>query len=243
MPRPSLPCGQHGMLALGICRGNDPRHTTTHGHENGGASHGISEPARWNSDPSLFGDLHRTWGWLLAVGILSVILGILGLGMTVMLTLVSVLYFGVLMIVMGGVQVVQTFKCAGWKSVVLHALIGLLYVVAGLVIVRRPLLASLTLTWTLAVILVAVGVMRIVLGVQHRGTAGWGWAVFGGAITVLLGLMILAKWPLDALWVIGLFLAIELIVNGWTMVFVALAARAAGRTMPAPGQAPGAARA
>jgi uncharacterized membrane protein HdeD (DUF308 family) len=64
-----------------------------------------------------------------------------------------------------------------------------------------------------------------------------------GAITVFLGLTILAKWPLDALRVIGLFLAIELIVNGWTMVFVALAARAAGRGMRASGQAPGAARA
>jgi uncharacterized membrane protein HdeD (DUF308 family) len=191
----------------------------------------------------LFGDLHRTWGWLLAVGILSVILGILGLGMTLTLTLVSVLYFGVLMIVVGGVQLVQTFKSAGWKSVVLHAIIALLYVVAGLVIVSRPLLASLALTGTLAVILIVVGVMRVVLGLQHRGTTGWGWAVFGGIVTVILGLMILARWPLDALWVIGLFLAIELIVNGWTMVFVALAARAASRAMPPPGQAPPAARA
>jgi uncharacterized membrane protein HdeD (DUF308 family) len=201
-----------------------------------------NQPAGPQAHP-LFGDLHRTWGWLLAVGILSVILGVIGLGMTFLLTLVSVLYFGVLMIVVGGVQVVQAFKAAGWKGIVLHAIIGLLYVVAGLIIVNRPLLASLALTWTLAIILVAVGAMRIVLGVRHRGTTAWGWAIFGGILTVLLGLMILARWPLDAIWVIGLFLAIELIVNGWTMVFVALAARAAGRTMPSPGQAPGTARA
>jgi uncharacterized membrane protein HdeD (DUF308 family) len=190
----------------------------------------------------LFGDLSRHWGWLLAVGMLSVILGILGLGMTLMLTIVSVLYFGVLMIVVGGVQLVQSWKCAGWKSVLSHVVIGVLYLIAGIMIVTRPLLASLALTWTLAIILVVVGVMRLVVGVQHRGTSGAGWAIVGGIITVVLGLMILAKWPVDALWVIGLFLAIELIVNGWTQVFVALAARAAGRSMPASGQAPGAAR-
>jgi uncharacterized membrane protein HdeD (DUF308 family) len=195
------------------------------------------------SDHPLFGDLSRHWGWLLAVGILSVILGVLGLGMTLMLTLVSVLYFGVLMIVIGGVQLIQSFKSAGWKSVVFHILSALLYLAAGIMIVNRPLLASLALTWTLAIMLLAVGVMRVVVGIQHRGTSGSGWAVFGGVITVLLGLMILAKWPLDALWVIGLFLAIELLVNGWTQVFVALAARAAGRSMPSSGQAPGAARA
>jgi uncharacterized membrane protein HdeD (DUF308 family) len=177
----------------------------------------------------LFGELRRHWGWLLAVGILSVILGTIGLGMTWMLTLVSVVYFGVLMIVIGGVQILQTFKCAGWKSVVLHTLIGLLYLAAGIMIVSRPLLASLTLTWMLGFALLAVGVMRIIVGVHHRGTSGWGGAVLGGIITLLLGLMILARWPSSALWVIGLFLAIELIVNGWTQILVAVAARRVGQ--------------
>jgi uncharacterized membrane protein HdeD (DUF308 family) len=181
----------------------------------------------------LFGELRRHWGWLLAVGILSVILGTIGLGMTWMLTLVSVVYFGVLMIVIGGVQILQTFKCAGWKSIVLHSLIGLLYLAAGIMIVSRPLLASLTLTWMLGFALLAVGVMRIVVGVHHRGTSGWGGAVLGGIITLLLGLMILARWPSSALWVIGLFLAIELIVNGWTQIVVAVAARRSSQRVPA----------
>jgi len=191
----------------------------------------------------LFGDLGLNWGWLLALGILSVILGILGLGMTLLLTLVSVMYFGVLMIVVGGVQLFQTFKCTGWRSILFHALIGLLYVVAGIMIVTRPLLASVALTWTLAIILIAVGVLRLVVAVQHWSTISSGWALAGGVITIILGLMILAKWPLDALWVIGLLLAVELIVNGWTQIFVGLAARAAGQTMPASGRALGSTKA
>ena len=181
----------------------------------------------------LFGELRRHWRWLLAVGILSVVLGTIGLGMTWMLTLVSVVYFGVLLIVIGAVQILQTFKCSGWKSIVLHGLIGLLYLAAGIMVVSRPLLASLTLTWALAFMLIVVGVMRIVVGVQHRGTNGWGGAVVGGIITLLLGLLILARWPSSALWVIGFFLAIELIVNGWTQILVALAARRAHRSVPA----------
>ena len=158
----------------------------------------------------LFGELSRHWGWLLAVGILSVILGTIGLGMTWMLTLASVVYFGVLLIVIGVAQLLQTFKSAGWKSTFLQILIGLLYLAAGIMVVSRPLLASLTLTWALGFALIVVGVMRIVVGVQHRGTSGWGGGLVGGIITLLLGLLILARWPSDALWVIGLFLAIEL---------------------------------
>jgi uncharacterized membrane protein HdeD (DUF308 family) len=57
--------------------------------------------------------------------------------------------------------------------------------------------------------------------------------VLGGIITLLLGLMILARWPSSALWVIGLFLAIELIVNGWTQILVAVAARRSSQRVPA----------
>jgi uncharacterized membrane protein HdeD (DUF308 family) len=181
----------------------------------------------------LFGELSRHWGWLLAVGILSVILGTIGLGMTWMLTLASVVYFGVLLIVIGVAQLLQTFKSAGWKGTFLQILIGLLYLAAGIMVVSRPLLASLTLTWALGFALIVVGVMRIVVGMQHRGTSGWAGAVVGGIITLLLGLLILARWPSDALWVIGLFLAIELIVNGYTQILVALAARRVRRPVPA----------
>ncbi|HVG80133.1 MAG TPA: DUF308 domain-containing protein [Patescibacteria group bacterium] len=181
----------------------------------------------------LFGELSRHWGWLLAVGILSVILGTIGLGMTWMLTLASVVYFGVLLIVIGVAQLLQTFKSAGWKGTFLQILIGLLYLAAGIMVVSRPLLASLTLTWALGFALIVVGVMRIVVGMQHRGTSGWAGAVVAGIITLLLGLLILARWPSDALWVIGLFLAIELIVNGYTQILVALAARRVRRPVPA----------
>ena len=61
----------------------------------------------------LFGDVGRNWGWLLALGILSVILGIIGLGMTFLLTVASVLYFGILITVVGGVQVFQGLQVHG----------------------------------------------------------------------------------------------------------------------------------
>ena len=102
--------------------------------------------------------------------------------MTWMLTLASVVYFGVLLIVIGVAQLLQTFKAAGWKSTFLQILIGLLYLAAGIMVVSRPLLASLTLTWALGFALIVVGVMRIVVGVQHRGTSGWaGWPWSGGS--------------------------------------------------------------
>lgn len=175
----------------------------------------------------LFGDLGRNWGWMLAFGIFSIVLGTIGLGMTFGLTLASVLLFGILLIVGGIFQLVDAFKCQGWKSTVWHVLIALLYIAGGVLIIFDPILASATLTLTLAGVLIAVGVMRTIMAFQHRGQSGWGWLLFSSIVSIALGLMIIAQWPVSGMWVIGLFVAIEMIFNGWAYLFVALDARRA----------------
>jgi uncharacterized membrane protein HdeD (DUF308 family) len=87
-------------------------------------------------------------------------------------------------------------------------------------------------TLLLAGAILVTGVLRIVMAFQHRDASGWGWLLFGGVVAVVLGLMIVSAWPVSGLWVIGLFVAIELIVNGWSAVILALAARDAGRGAP-----------
>ncbi len=178
---------------------------------------------------AVFGKLKKNWGWLLALGIVCIALGTLGLYMTFAYTLATVWAFGMLILAAGIFQLINTYLCKGWKSVLWHVLIALLYVAAGGVIALDPLLASSFLTLVLAGILIAVGVSRIVIGIQLRPADGWYWPLLSGLVSILLGGMIIAQWPASGLWVIGLFVAIELIVNGWSYLFVALAARKARR--------------
>jgi uncharacterized membrane protein HdeD (DUF308 family) len=173
----------------------------------------------------LFGELQKNWGWLLALGILFVILGTIGLGMTFALTLASVLVFGILIGIGGVVQLLHAFTCRGWTSVLGHVLIGVLYIVAGIAIVEDPVVASLVFTLLIAGAILAVGVVRLVMAFQMRGTRGWVWMLVGGVVAILLGLMIAVRWPVSAFWVIGLFVAIDMLFNGWSYIFVALAAR------------------
>ncbi len=174
-------------------------------------------------------DLKKNWGWLLALGLVSIVLGTLGFYMTFALTLASVLFFGVLILVAGVFQLVHAFTCTGWKSVLWHVLIALLYIAAGVDIMLNPARASLVLTLVLAGILVAVGVLRSVMAFQLRPASGWFWPLISGLVSIALGGMIVAQWPDSGLWVIGLFVAIELIFNGWSYVLIALAARKAAR--------------
>lgn len=170
-----------------------------------------------------FGDVGKNWGWLLALGILFIALGTLALGLSMAVTVATVLFFGVLLAVGGVFQFVDSFKYRGWKSALLHALIALLYIVAGVIMIRQPLAGSMVLTAFLGGIFIALGILRIAMGVQ-LGRAGfsWGWLVFAGLVSLVLGGMIFFQWPTSALWVIGLLVAIEMIFHGWSFVMMAL---------------------
>ena len=82
-------------------------------------------------------------------------------------------------------------------------------------------------TFLIAAFLFASGITRIIIGFQIRDQVkGWGWTVFGGIASVVLAVMIFAKWPVSGLWVIGLFIAIEMIMQGTSMISIAMAAKA-----------------
>jgi len=186
-------------------------------------------------DSELFGDLRKNWGWLLALGIVFILLGTIGLGMLFAVTVATLVVFGVLLLVGGVIQIVQAVTVKGWKSVLWHVLMAILYLLAGIAVLRDPVLASLVLTLMLVGAIAAIGIIRVVVAVQHRDTKGWVWSLASGIVSIVLGVLIYLQWPFSALWLIGLFVAIDLIVHGWAYIFLALAARAAGKSASAGG--------
>lgn len=123
----------------------------------------------------VFGTLQQNWSWLLAVGILFVVLGVIGLGMLFQLTMMSVMFFGVLLLIGGGAQFVDAFKCKGWKGVLWHVLMAILYIIAGITVIRDPVLASALLTLLLGGAIAGAGIVRVIMALQHKGTKGWSW--------------------------------------------------------------------
>jgi uncharacterized membrane protein HdeD (DUF308 family) len=86
----------------------------------------------------------------------------------------------------------------------------------------------------IAMFLVFEGVFRIVAALVARYPHS-GWVLFNGVITLLLGVMIWRRWPYSGLWVIGLFVGIEMLLNGWSLVMLSLAGRKLPDQAPARG--------
>ncbi len=174
---------------------------------------------------NILGEMQHKWGWLLALGILFVVLGTVGLGMTFAITMASMLFFGFLMLFAGAFQFFYAFQCKGWKSIILHILAAAAYLIGGLVIINDPMLASALITIVIAVVFMMVGSMRIVMALQMRAMQGWWLTLIAGIVSVIFGGMIMTAWPVSGMWLIGLLIAIDLIIHGWGFVVMALAAK------------------
>jgi uncharacterized membrane protein HdeD (DUF308 family) len=168
-------------------------------------------------DPQASSDtapLSAKWGWIVALGVVYLIAGFIALGSVAMATVASVFIVGVMMIIAGVAEVISAFQIKSWGKFLLWVLLGLLYVVAGFVTFQNPLLAAVLLTLILGASLVASGIMRIILAFSMKRETPWIWVALSGVITVLLGALILARWPVSSLYILGLFLGIDLIMAG-----------------------------
>jgi uncharacterized membrane protein HdeD (DUF308 family) len=95
-------------------------------------------------------------------------------------------------------------------------------------IVDAPVINMVLITKFIAIFLIISGAFRIISALIVR-FPDWGWALLNGCVTLLLGIIINRQLPEAALWVIGLFIGIELLFNGWAWVMLALDLRAVAK--------------
>ena len=175
--------------------------------------------------------LSRNWGWLLALGILMIILGVFAIGTPVVATIAFQVMLGWLLVIGGIAEAIHAFMAQNWRGFLFELLSAILYVVVGGLLLFNPLLGAAALTLLLAVFLVVEGIFKIVMALRVRDHRGWGWLLASGILSLILGAMIWAQWPASGLWVIGLLVGIQLLFTGWSLVMLALAARAHRQAM------------
>lgn len=168
--------------------------------------------------------LRKRWGWFVGLGVVLALLGTIALGSATLMTLASMVFVGWLMMLGGVFQTLHAWTCREWGGFFVDLLAGLLYAVAGLLIVLHPAATAVGLTLLIAVLLIFGGIFRIAVALTVR-FHNWLWLLLHGAVNVLLGIFILQEWPFSGLQVIGLFIGIDMIFNGWSLIMLGLAAK------------------
>jgi uncharacterized membrane protein HdeD (DUF308 family) len=167
----------------------------------------------------------KIWWLFIVVGVVWMILGLLAIGEPYVATDIAVIFFGVLLVVGGGLQSVQALATMRRHGFLLRLLEGLLSLAVGILLLVDPVQGEIGLTLLIAVFLTIGGFMRIFLAFQLRRLGSWFWLLLSGIIEVLLGLLIWTGWPGTSAWVIGLFIGIRMLFQGSSMLALGLTLR------------------
>jgi len=164
-------------------------------------------------------------GTLIGLGILFILLGVIGITGQTLFSFVSVNVLGIFLFTGGVLQGAHALKSQGWKSVGVQLLLAALYIATAIFTWVFPIPALEAITLWLAAIFFATGILRLISAFQHRHFREWFWLVLSSAISILLGVLIMNGYPETSLWLPGMLIAIELLLQGWTLLFMGLAAR------------------
>ena len=164
-------------------------------------------------------------GALIGLGILFIILGMVGIAGQTLLSLVSVNVLGIFLFAGGALQAMHALKSTGWKSVGIQLIFAVLYIGAAIYVWAFPIPALEAITLWLAAIFFVTGILRFVAAFQHRHFNEWFWLALSAAVSILMGVLIMNSFPSSSLWLPGLLIAIELLLQGWSLLFLGFAAR------------------
>ena len=186
------------------------------------------EPREIGRALAIFGEeldrARKHWWLFLLLGVLLVVGGMVAIAYPCISSVAAVTVLGIVLIVNGLFTIIGAFGAGKWSSVLLQLLVGVLYVMAGLVIRDAPLESTAMLTLFMAAMFIVIGIFRIVIALVERFPK-WGWVLLNGIVTLLAGIIIYDSFPNSALWVIGLLVGLELLFSGWTWIMLALGMR------------------
>ncbi len=175
-------------------------------------------------------ELSRNWRWHLAIGVALVLIGIIALIDSIAVSVASMILFGWLLLFAGIIEGVQAFRHRKVGHFYLHLLNTVLSIVVGLMLLRNPLAGSLAMTLLMALYFTVAGAFRILTALTVPFT-GSGWALVDGIVSLVLGILVWVQWPIAGLWIIGLFIGVNLITYGWSQVMLAFVLRRLGAEM------------
>ena len=164
-------------------------------------------------------------GWLVALGVLTVIAGALAMASPLLSGLSISVFIGIAMIIAGIARTVGAFHAGSFGQGALAFIGGIFTFVAGVILATRPGFALVTLTLLLGGYLLVDGISGAVLAFHVRPEKGWGSMLFSAAMGILLGILLLKEWPLSGLWAVGTLVGINLLFVGFSFISIGSCAR------------------
>ena len=171
--------------------------------------------------PNVIKEAKNRSDWSIFMGVLSVVLGLFLIAYPLATATITTVLLGWTLIFVGIVQFVFALHSQTPGNFFLKILAGALYGITGIALTFAPLEGVEALTALLGVLLVVQAGLATATAFQIRPLEGWGWFLFDGLVSLLLGVMILAHWPSSTMWAIGTLVGFAVLMSGFTRIMIA----------------------
>jgi len=176
-------------------------------------------------DPEVREGLRQGWKELMTVGVLAIFVGCVAILVPAVAAVGTAIFIGCILVVAGMFLVAAAFMARSLGSLIVRLLWALLTVAVGVWLLAEPHHGAVSLTLLLGIYFLLMGITRIAAALIGRGQRGAGLVGLSGVAGLIIGILVLAKFPSSAGWAIGLLVGIDLIFAGWTLTSVALVGR------------------
>src|SRR4051794_27343475 len=165
--------------------------------------------------------LHRGRRRLMIAGIIAIVLGAVAIVVPAVASVGTAIFIGWILVLASGFQAADAFSARHRGRMALRLLLAVLTFAAGFYLLVAPLEGTFTLTVILVIWFVATGTARLVIGIAELGVPGAGMTALGGALTLILGILIAEQLTSSADWAIGLLVGVDLLYSGTLLVLLA----------------------
>lgn len=166
-----------------------------------------------SANDALLEKLQRNRPWYIGFGLLLIVFGMILFGSLSFASLIAIYIFGGFMMAAGVVHFIAAFKFFTGGKMLLWGMLGIVYALAGYFALVSPMSAAVLLTNFLAITMIFFGAFKTISALAYRDQSGWGWMIFSGALSLITGIVIIAT-PSAPFWILGLFLATDMIFQG-----------------------------
>ncbi len=180
-------------------------------------------------DPEVREGLARSWKALMTVGIIAIVIGCIAILVPAVASVGTAIFIGWILLIAGGFLIAAAFSARSAGGVVWRLLWAVLTVFVGVWLIVEPHHGTLTLTLVLGIYFLFMGITRITVAFLGRGQPNAGLVGLSGVCGLLIGILVLVKFPSSADWAIGLLVGIDLIFAGWTLTSLAMAGKELSR--------------
>lgn len=176
-------------------------------------------------DPEVREGLAKSWKPLMWIGIVAIAVGCVAIVVPAAASVGTAIFIGWILLFAGAFLIAAAFSAHSVGTVVLRLAWAILTLLVGLWLIVEPHNGTLTLTLVLGIYFLFMGITRIAVAFVNRGQPNAGLLGLSGFCGLVIGILVLAKFPSSADWAIGLLVGIDLIFAGWTLTSVALLGR------------------